>query len=155
MQKKLKHPVLFVCLLMLTVAWAAFIFCRSAQPATSSKEESGRLLTFLQQFFPWLTVFLIRKAAHITEFFILGALVCGTVCAAGRFLPWIPVLTGLAVAVSDELIQLTQEGRSCELRDMCIDFSGVLLAVVLFWLIYRMIGKKRTARAADADTESR
>ena len=153
MQKKSKKTVLFWCLLVLTAAWTAFIFCRSAQPAVSSKEESGRLLTFLQQFFPWLTVFLIRKAAHMAEFFILGVLLCGTVCASGRFLAWIPTLAGLTVAVSDELIQLTQDGRSCELRDMAIDFSGVLLAVILFWLTVRICTKKRSTRKQN--TESR
>lgn len=144
MQKKIRHPVAFTVFLLLTLAWIAFIFCRSAQPAVSSSEESGRLLDFLQQFFPWLTVFLIRKAAHFTEFFILAALVCFTLRAAGKSLPWLPAVVGLLVAVSDELIQLTQEGRSCELRDMCIDFAGALFAAVIFWLIFRLYDRKKS-----------
>lgn len=143
--KKPKHPILFWLFLLLSIAWVVFIFCRSAQPASSSSEESGRLLTFLQQFFPWLTVFLIRKAAHLTEFFILGALVSCTVRAAGKNIPWFAVGAGLLVAVSDELIQLTQDGRSCEVRDMCIDFAGALFAAVIFWLIFGLYDRKKRA----------
>ena len=143
--KKPKHPILFCLFFLLSLAWAVFIFCRSAQPATSSSEESGRLLTFLQQFFPWLTVFLIRKAAHLTEFFILGALVSCTVRAAGKNIPWFAVGAGLLVAVSDELIQLTQDGRSCEVRDILIDFAGAVIAAVIFWLIFRLYDRKKKA----------
>lgn len=143
--KKPKHPILFCLFFLLSLAWAVFIFCRSAQPATSSSEESGRLLTFLQQFFPWLTVFLIRKAAHLTEFFILGALVSCTVRAAGKNIPWFAVGAGLLVAVSDELIQLTQDGRSCEVRDILIDFAGAVIAAVIFRLIFGLYDRKKKA----------
>ncbi len=143
--KKLKHPILFCLFLLLGIAWTVFIFCRSAQPASSSSEESGRLLTFLQQFFPWLTVFLIRKAAHLTEFFILGALVSCTLRAAGKNIPWFAVGAGLLVAVTDELIQLSQEGRSCEVRDILIDFAGAVLAAVIFWLIFGLYDRKKKA----------
>lgn len=143
--KKPKHPILFCLFLLLSIAWAVFIFCRSAQPASSSSEESGRLLTFLQQFFPWLTVFLIRKAAHLTEFFILGAFVSCAVRAAGKNIPWFAMGAELLVAVTDELIQLTQDGRSCELRDILIDFAGAVLAAVVFWLIFRIYDKKKKA----------
>lgn len=145
MKTKLKRPVLFWLFLLLSIAWAVFIFCRSAQPASSSSEESGRLLTFLQQYFPWLTVFLIRKAAHLTEFFILGALVSCAVRAAGKNIPWFAMGAGLLVAVTDELIQLTQDGRSCEVRDILIDFAGAAVAAVVFWLIFRIYDKKKKA----------
>lgn len=142
--KKPKHPVWFFIFLALTLAWVAFIYCRSAQPAVSSSEESGILLAWLQQFFPWLTVKLVRKAAHLTEFFILGAFVSCTVRAAGKNIPWPAMAVGLFVAVTDELIQLTQEGRSCEVRDMCIDFTGAVLAALLFWGIFSLYDKKKT-----------
>lgn len=147
MQKKRKYSAAFWVFLLLSAAWIAFIFCRSAQPAASSDEESGRLLLWLQPFFPWMSNLIIRKAAHFTEFFILGALVSCTVRAAGKKNLWIPLLTGLLVAVSDELIQLTQAGRSCEVRDMCIDFSGVLLAAVLFRLIFFLYDRSKAKQA--------
>lgn len=145
MKNKVKHPVLFWVFLLLCIAWTAFIFCRSAQPASSSSEESGRLLTFLQQFFPWLTVFIIRKAAHMTEFFILGALISCTVRAAGKNLPWFAMAGGLTVAATDELIQLTQDGRSCEVRDILIDFAGAVIAALLLWLIFSLYDRKKKA----------
>lgn len=143
--KKPKHPILFCLFFLLSLAWAVFIFCRSAQPASSSGEESGRLLTFFQQFFPWMNDFIIRKAAHLTEFFVFGALVSCTVRAAGKNIPWFAVGAGLLVAVSDELIQLTQDGRSCEVRDMCIDFAGTLFAAVIFRLIFGLYDRKKKA----------
>lgn len=138
-----KNKVLQVLFFLLTMAWIAFIFCRSAQPAVSSKEESGRLLTWLQQFFPKLTVFHLRKAAHLTEFFILGALASCTLRAGGKTLAWPVMLLGLVIAVSDELIQLTQEGRSCEVRDMCIDFVGAMLAAGVFRLMFLLYDKRK------------
>lgn len=143
--KKPKHPILFCLFFLLSLAWAVFIFCRSAQPASSSGEESGRLLTFFQQFFPWMNDFIIRKAAHLTEFFVFGALVSCTVRAAGKNIPWFAVGAGLLVAVSDELIQLTQEGRSCEVRDILIDFAGALFAAVIFRLIFGLYDRKKKA----------
>lgn len=143
MQKKIRHPVWFAVFLALTLAWIAFIFCRSAQPASASSEESGTLLLWLQQFFPWMTDKIVRKTAHFTEFFILGGLVSCTVRSARKNIPWPAMAAGLAVAVTDELIQLTQQGRSCEVRDMCIDTAGAVLAALLLWLLFRLIEKKQ------------
>jgi len=41
---------------------------------------------------------------------------------------------GAAYAVTDEFHQLFVAGRSCEVRDMCIDAAGVLCGVMVVWL---------------------
>lgn len=41
----------------------------------------------------------------------------------------------LAYAVSDEIHQYFVPGRSCELRDVFIDFSGSVLGIILIAII--------------------
>ena len=46
------------------------------------------------------------------------------------------------IAVSNELVQLLPEGRTCSVRDMLIDFSGAALGVGIAMLISRFGGQK-------------
>ena len=62
----------------------------------------------------------IRKLAHFLEFAILGVILCNVYAATGYIL-----FLGLAVAVSDEYIQLHSPGRSALVTDVILDFSGV------------------------------
>lgn len=50
--------------------------------------------------------------------------------------------TGLIVAVVGELLQLTSEGRSCEVMDMVINFSGAITGIIVTFLIIVMVNKK-------------
>ena len=119
--------------------WLMLIWGHSMQPATVSEHESGRVLAFLGKLFPALLtsengMFIVRKAAHITEFLILGILL--TVGFLDRIYDRfarfaIPALTGLFVAFIDETIQLFVVGRSGEVRDIWIDFSGVILGTLI------------------------
>ena len=49
---------------------------------------------------------------------------------------------GMVWGVLDEVHQRFVPGRSCELRDMCIDFAGVLLGAGVMLLAIRMIKKR-------------
>lgn len=92
------------------VAWAAAIFALSSVPAL----ESGLGVWDL----------LLRKAAHLTEFAVLGALLA-------RAVRELPALTlGIAYAVTDELHQTVVEGRAGSLLDVGIDATGVLLGIL-------------------------
>ena len=48
---------------------------------------------------------------------------------------------GAAYAVTDEFHQLFVAGRSCEVRDMCIDAAGVLCGVMVVWLWRKSRGR--------------
>ncbi len=50
---------------------------------------------------------------------------------------------GAAVCVIDELIQIFPEGRSCEVRDMLIDFSGILFSALIITGIISIKEKRR------------
>ena len=78
--------------------------------------------------------FLVRKAAHITEFLILAALL-GLLDRNGTRLPQ-RLLAGLSAALIDETIQL-YTGRTSLVTDVWIDFSGFAAGTLMIFLILR------------------
>ncbi len=131
--KKTWHTVLLSVLLVLTL-W--FILGRSTKEAELSNEESLGLLALVRPILEFFvgkgnaTNYLIRKIAHYCEFFLLG-LELGGLC-----LLWSkPLLrasfAGLLVAMTDETMQLFVPGRTGQVQDVWLDFSGVLTAVLL------------------------
>lgn len=132
----------FWILLALALAWTGFIFARSLRTAEESSQESAGILARLIALLPWLTDHIVRKAAHFTEFFLLGGLTAFTCLAAKTPRLWIVPLWGAAAAVTDEFIQRFVPGRSCELRDMLLDLSGVLIALGLI-LLFRALRKPK------------
>ena len=85
--KTVKQDAIRIGIGLLAIAGlTAFIWSRSGQSSAASHEESGRLLALLAGFLntlgirdPEIQSFLIRKAAHFSEFAALGAAVFGTV----------------------------------------------------------------------------
>ena len=130
-----------ILLLCLTVLWLGFIFVRSLMDAEASSKESGAILALLVRFFPFLTDHLIRKAAHFTEFFLLGVLLWADWRLLGRGPALLPLGAGLAAAAADETLQTFVPGRSGQLTDVLLDFSGAALAIGLLILFGR--GRKR------------
>ena len=120
---------------VLTVLWLAVIWGHSVLPADLSRQESGGILALLIGWFPFLTDHIIRKAAHFAEFAVLGGLLFGA--ADGKRSPAFPPLIGLLAAMTDETIQLFSEGRSGQISDVWLDFSGFLLIWGLLTLIRR------------------
>ena len=124
----------------LVIVWMSFIFYMSNQPAEVSSQQSDLVVQLLNIFgidlnsyFGDLATFIIRKGAHMTEYFIL-------------FLLWYRVLVlyvdskkakfyalGLVFlyASSDELHQYFVPGRSCEFKDVMIDTSGGLIGLLV------------------------
>lgn len=122
----------------LTGLWLWFILARSAQPAEQSGAESAVFLDFLRLFFPSLTDLIVRKLAHFTEYFILGALLFADWRMIGRGRVLLPSGLGAAVAFVDELlVQTHTPGRSGELRDVLLDTVGVVTAVAFCLLLRR------------------
>ena len=94
------------------VVWAGVIFALSAIPSLST----GLGL--------WDTV--LRKAAHLTEYAILGALLLR---AVGRVVP--AFLLGVAYAVTDEIHQHFVRGRHASPFDVAFDATGVALGLLI------------------------
>lgn len=143
-----------ICLLIL---WMVMIFCLSAQTADVSSGTSGRFITVLVKIFNWkfdeLPIeaqteiiesfqFLVRKTAHFTIYFILGALSLLSVVTY-RQIPFVlrAVIGGvisLGYSISDELHQTLVAGRSGEIRDVLIDFCGAALAIFLICIFIKL-----------------
>jgi VanZ family protein len=97
------------------VVWAAVIFTFSSIPSLSTGLGT------------WDT--LLRKAAHMAEYAILGALLLR---ALGRELP--AFLVGVAYAVTDEIHQHFVEGRHASPVDVALDSVGVAVGIYLLRL---------------------
>lgn len=75
----------------------------------------------------------IRKAAHFTEYALLGFWLITTLRAYTRricpFVAW-PLWGGLLIAVCDECYQLSVPERSGQVTDIMIDYGGVLAGML-------------------------
>ena len=128
--------------------WMFLIFFFSSQGGDDSAELSGGILEFINQILPFsLSLHVIRKIAHFTEFFILGVLAFNLL----RYYFQIDKKLFLKVAIfcffyacSDELHQLFIEGRGPSIMDVGIDFSGSLVSL---FLIYLFITYKKRKKA--------
>ena len=69
----------FTVLCIIDAVWTAVIFSWSLAPADLSTKESSWVLLLIQKVLPFATMHLVRKAAHFTEFMILGGLLSASV----------------------------------------------------------------------------
>ena len=83
-----------------------------------------------------MTSFLVRKAAHMSEYAIL-AILLGLTIREYKKEPWLLLaLTATAAyAATDEFHQLFVPGRSGQLKDVLIDTAGGALGLGLLALI--------------------
>lgn len=151
----MKNKKLFSARLVMTilsVLAVAAIFYNSSLDATASTAQSDPLVEGINAFFKSIGLpitvddHIVRKGAHFTEYTVLGFLLSTTVYLYVRrprtaFLMTLPI--GAGVAICDELIQLTAEGRSCEAGDMLIDFCGILFASLIVFLILHLKERHR------------
>ena len=152
-------------MLVLTAVFVVFIFANSLQNGDASSGMSGRVVGLLQELadslaLPWkISEHLVRKTAHFLEYSGLGILLAGTLRAfTARMSPSVfaPLFVGLLVPVADEFLQTFVPGRSGMVRDVALDFSGVLFG---FWLtaavLYGARAWRRAQRVDRTDREER
>lgn len=125
-----------------------FIFHNSLENAAASSARSRAVMEILNALLARvklgpLSQYVVRKLAHFCEFMLEGFLLmlCLRVYTRHfvRHISW-PMLGGMTTALADETIQLFVEGRGSSVRDVWIDFSGVvagILAALLLLLIVR------------------
>ena len=142
--------------IIITLVVMAFIFVHSAMSGDASSSESrffAEILSSITGISFQVAHFIVRKAAHFTEFAILG--IClnvnfndyksqneliktgktpakNALMRHSRFASWI---MGTLYACTDEFHQLFVEGRSCEFRDVCIDSAGVILGIAIVTIV--------------------
>ncbi len=162
MQPKGTGKAFRIIIFTLTALMICYAFYHSAMPAYASAEESEGVLSFVTDFFNnfgisvELTDHIIRKTAHFIEYFIIGGLLLSCAYSFDRFKTYrfmVQVLFfGLLTAVIDETIQLFSDGRSGQISDVWLDFSGVITGagiMLLFYFIYTRTKKKDKKKKAN------
>lgn len=130
-----------------SIALTLFIFGMSGQSGSASASLSGSVAAFvadvLHAVFPDLDIdsgtlhLLVRKGAHLAEYFLLGASYVLTARAWG-LKPWPVFVAGVLVALLDEGSQAFAEGRGPSAVDaLLIDAPGFLFGGGLFLLLTR------------------
>lgn len=118
----------------LCIACMALIFWFSSRTATESSAQSDIFVELFKSIFGDnnVTDFIVRKAAHFSEFAGLGLLfaVAFYVQFGKRKIPF-ALLCASAYAVTDEVHQIFVEGRACKFTDWVIDTAGALLGVLV------------------------
>lgn len=133
-------------LLILAILWTGFVWSNSAKPAAESAGQSLQVLTWMKGFLLSLGLSeeilhtLVRKAAHVAEFAVLGGLwmaFAGRKWAADqKFARLLPVTLCLMTALVDETIQLGFEGRAGMIQDLWVDLIGIALGMCSVGLIF-------------------
>lgn len=144
-----------IIMTVLTVAAIAAIFYNSMLNADDSNDQSTPVTELINGclrslgFTFSLSMGVVRKLAHFTEYSVLGVLLTTTVYLYTQkrlktFCVALP--SGVVIAVCDELIQLGSKGRSCQPGDVLIDGSGILLGALTVIAVISLIEKRKSKR---------
>lgn len=125
--------------------WMGVILSLTLQPAETSSQLSGGIVSYLYSFVELLGIslsmeqfhFIVRKTAHVSEYFILGLLVFvalkpHTMTFQRKML--IVFLFGIAFASVDEFIQTFVPKRVGAISDVLIDSVGVVLSLLVVFV---------------------
>lgn len=140
-----------ICVIFITLAC---IFNNSLQSADRSNEQSSRVLEVIEELFstPQLDTetaqHIVRKAAHVAEFALLGLVMALFLIFTGKAFRQnlVTVLfIGLISAVVDETVQIFSL-RGSQVMDVWFDVMGLLLGMVTMLFlrgIWRRLARKR------------
>jgi VanZ family protein len=142
----------------MAIFWSMFIFFNSLMPASVSASQSGVIRDLIYPVFTNMGIkvnlnsleFFIRKLAHFSIFFIFSVLwfsYFSLLMPRKKTIQLVLVL-GFIQAVTDETIQRFVDGRSGELRDVLIDYLGVLSGIVFFLGVSRLLSHIKTRQSS-------
>ena len=149
--KDKKNLICKVIFTLLSVSIISFIFINSSLDASESTVQSTGVREFVNLIIKTLglsfqfTEHFVRKCAHFAEYFALS------VSLFFMFISYLKkhtrilistLLTGLLTACVDEIIQLFSSGRSAQFSDIMLDFSGVLIAACLLYIVILKFKKR-------------
>ena len=133
------------------ILWIVFIFGNSLQIADISSEHSSfikDLINMILSYIPFVDIelnsFVIRKLAHMFEFFVLSMLCAKTLLVSNYFnkydnkLRMLEIIFCFGVASIDETIQLFVPGRAVLFSDVLIDTSGAIIAMIILTVINKL-----------------
>mgnify|MGYP004512636631 CR=1 FL=1 len=134
----------------LLALWICFIWGHSMVQGPASSSESGFVYELLMPVFDHFSIyerdvctFVIRKAAHFSEYLVLGVIAVNFAKALRRQGVAAPSLQAAIpgacalVPVLDETLQLFVPGRSGSPRDVAIDLCGLAVGTCLATVVVR------------------
>ena len=141
--------------LILIVLWMGLIFSFSQEDGTMSTSKSDKVILKIYKSFnkEKLTekeqkeiidkfVFPIRKAAHFSEYLILGILIISFISEFKaleiKYLI-LAIFISMLYAISDEIHQLFVSGRSARVFDVVIDTLGATTGIFIYNFIKNKI----------------
>ncbi len=131
---------------MLLVIWMIFIFIMSSFNGNISSNQSNTIATILYSIFNIESnsnvIFIVRKCAHVSEYFVLGILTFNLASKYGVKLTYLfSFLFCILYASSDEFHQLFVPGRSGQVTDVLIDMIGTIFSLLIIYL-FNKFGRK-------------
>ncbi|SCK04643.1 Predicted integral membrane protein [uncultured Clostridium sp.] len=133
--------------------WIGLIFYMSNQPGDVSSKQSGLVLKLFQimgidlnKELGELATFIVRKAAHFTEYFILYLLAINVMkyyFDIKRAILYAFIFS-IFYACTDEIHQYFIPGRAMAFKDVLIDSSGALLAMIIKNINIKMNTNKKS-----------
>lgn len=136
MINKKKTIIRWICLLF----WCGFIFYMSQKSGDDSTKQSNLVINLLSFFginlsdnLTTMTTFIVRKAAHFTEYFILFVLAYRVISiyVSSKMCAIYTIGLVFLYAGSDEFHQYFIPGRTAAFRDVLIDTSGGIFAAII------------------------
>lgn len=148
----MKKVYITAFLLVLVIGVTSFIFYNSSKTPEASYKDSDPIAEIVKPIVDknnekpkYKIDYVVRKAAHTTEFFALGFSVAALVFfvkeAYKKSFYGFGLFYILAVGVTDEYIQLFSN-RTSGVKDVAIDFIGGIFGIVFVlavYLIYKFI----------------
>ena len=158
-----------IVLVILIIINCTIIFSFSNKVADDSSKQSGRIVNFISQIVPIIknmpepdkTNFIegtlttiVRKTAHFSIYTLLGLLSMNFMLTFKEkefykidLRCLVALIFCTFYAITDEIHQYFIPGRSCELRDVCIDslgaLTGILLVIIVVGIYKKVKSKKK------------
>ncbi|MDY2776910.1 MAG: VanZ family protein [Collinsella sp.] len=137
--ERLSPPWLIITLVTIAIIWG-----NSLVPGTGSSGLSMAVVEAIRSFLDgfdipsaWVTNFLIRKAAHFSEYAFLGIVASQAFDRDRTRLP-ISIISTVALLIvvpcMDETIQLFVSGRSGQISDVLLDCTGAAVGMTCRYL---------------------
>lgn len=139
----LRHKQILAWLLLM--AWTAFIFCLSHQPASVSNklstEVAETVVSVAQKIAPQAVFDIrnvnrqVRKSSHFLAYLVLGILVMNGLDSykiRGHMGMTVALAICVFYAISDEVHQLFVSGRGAQVGDVLVDSAGAMVGIWLF-----------------------
>ena len=140
--------------ILLLVLWMGLIFCFSQQDATGSSSLSNGFIATIYSFITGKEAtlevlekysFIVRKLAHFSVYFVLGLLSFNVMVQFKTKYAY-SFLISFVYSISDEIHQIFIPGRAGQIRDVLIDSSGALLAILICYLISYLVLKSKNKK---------